>query len=82
VLETYQITKPCLVDLGVMDEARWIISSTGTYNCSDTWEALRDQCSVVDWWQVIIWHPFTIPKHGFILWLAMKDMLSLLETNC
>jgi len=35
--------KLCLVDLGVMDEPRWILLSIVTNNSSDPWEALRDK---------------------------------------
>jgi hypothetical protein len=45
------------------------------FNFYGTWNALRDKQGCVDWWQVI-WFPLIIPKHAFILWLAMKNALT------
>ena len=62
------------VRFGVGDHPIWIVSKTGGFVSSDTWWALRDKKDQIEWWK-LVWFPFAIPKHAFILWLAIKDKL-------
>jgi hypothetical protein len=57
------------------DTARWVISKSGVYSSADTWAAIRTKHNVVDWWH-LVWFPLSIPRHRFILWLAIKNHLS------
>lgn len=57
------------------DTARWVISISGVYSSADTWAAIRTKHNVVDWWH-LVWFPLSIPRHRFILWLAIKNRLS------
>jgi len=46
----------------------------GVYNCSETWEVLREKLPTVSWWKTV-WFSKAIPRHSFILWLAFRDAL-------
>lgn len=68
-------SKLSLIEIGEKDVPKCIISKTGRYSSSDTWEALRLKYMRVDWWD-LIWFFLAIPRHAFILWLAMKNALT------
>jgi hypothetical protein len=50
------------------------ISKNGSYVSSKTWDFLREKKEKVDWWKME-WFPYAIPKHAFIVWLAVQDRL-------
>jgi hypothetical protein len=62
------------VHFGDGDHPIWTVSKKGEFVSSDTWQALREKKDQIEWWK-IIWFPLAIPKHAFILWLAMKNRL-------
>ena len=60
--------------MGVCDKPVWTASKKGSYVSSEAWEALREKRDEVIWWKMV-WFPLAIPKHAFIMWLAMKYRL-------
>jgi hypothetical protein len=52
------------------DQPTWSFSKKGSYNCSETWEYIRDKKLPIVWWR-LIWFPLAIPRQAFILWLAV-----------
>lgn len=44
------------------------------YNMAETWETTWLRFPPVNWWR-IFWFNLAIPRHAFILWLAMQDSL-------
>jgi hypothetical protein len=62
------------VSFGPSDPPVWIVSKNGSYVSSETWNFLRDKKEEVDWWKMV-WFPYAIPKHAFIVWLAVQDRL-------
>ncbi|XP_059442158.1 uncharacterized protein LOC132174537 [Corylus avellana] len=62
------------ISLWPIDKPIWTASRKGVFVSSDTWEALREKKEQITWWK-LVWFPFAIPKHDFILWLAMKGRL-------
>lgn len=56
------------------DRPVWLLSKNGRYSNHQTWIAIRVNSPIVDWWKVI-WFPLAIPKHPFIMWLAIKNRL-------
>jgi hypothetical protein len=63
------------IKIGVCDKPIWSASRKGFYVISDTWDALIIRKTEVDWWQ-LVWFPYAILKHAFVLWLAMRDCFS------
>jgi hypothetical protein len=63
------------VDRSVEDTPRWVIYRRGVYSAAETWDAIRTKKEAVDWWD-LVWFPLTIPRHRFILRLAIKNSLS------
>jgi hypothetical protein len=63
------------VQLGSVDKPVWTIARKGSYESADTWDFFRDKKFEVDWWHVV-WFPFAIPKHSFIIWLAEQNRLT------
>jgi hypothetical protein len=51
----------------------WLRS--GSYASFDTWNTLRRHDPEVNWWP-LVWFPYAIPKHSFVMWLVMKNSLS------
>ncbi|XP_059454969.1 uncharacterized protein LOC132185181 [Corylus avellana] len=60
------------ISFGPHDKPLWIVSRKGTYVSSETWDFLREKKDEAVWWK-LVWFPHAIPKHAFILWLAMQD---------
>lgn len=58
-------SKLSMAALSGNDVPKWVVSKSRNYCSADTWEALRDSHSDVEWWQ-LVWFPLTIPKHAFI----------------
>ena len=67
-----------LFEIQIYDEDNQLIglptTTNGKFNCFETWEAIRMNCTVVDSWKGI-WFSGHIPKHSFISWIAIKDRL-------
>jgi len=63
------------VPIGEIDKPVWSISRSGSYDCSDTWNYLRQKKAIVNWWP-LVWHQHAIPKQAFILWLAVNNRLT------
>jgi hypothetical protein len=55
--------------------------SKGVYFCAETWDQLRVKLHVVEWHKVV-WFSQAIPRHAFILWLALRDALVTKENMC
>ena len=64
------------IKLGFVDIPIWTASRKGVFVSFDTWEVLREKKEPVSWWK-LVWFPYAIPKHAFILWLVMKGRLSM-----
>jgi hypothetical protein len=62
------------IKIGVCNKPIWSTFKKGFYVNSDTWDALKIRKTKVDWWQ-LVWFPYIIPKHAFVLWLAMMGRL-------
>jgi hypothetical protein len=63
------------VQLGSVDKSVWTIARKGSYISADNWDFFRNKKSEVDWWHVV-WFPFAIPKHAFIIWLVVQNRLT------
>ncbi|XP_059441055.1 uncharacterized protein LOC132173556 [Corylus avellana] len=62
------------IRIGPHDKPLWTSSRKGTYVSSETWELLREKKVEIVWWKMVLF-PHAIPKHAFILWLAMQNRL-------
>jgi hypothetical protein len=62
-------------DLPVWKASKWV------YSYAETWDQLRVKLPIVDWHKVV-WFSLAIPKHAFILWLALRDALVTKENMC
>ncbi|XP_059433958.1 uncharacterized protein LOC132167079 [Corylus avellana] len=62
------------IKFGPYDKPVWTVSRGGSYVSSETWDFFREKKVEVSWWK-IVWFPNAIPKHAFILWLALQDRL-------
>ncbi|XP_059451249.1 uncharacterized protein LOC132182059 [Corylus avellana] len=56
------------------DKPVWTASRKGIFVSSETWELLREKKEEIAWWK-LVWFSYAIPKHAFILWLAIQDRL-------
>jgi hypothetical protein len=65
-----------MVHLGDRDIPLSVTSNSNSYSSRGTWEELRDKLPIVEWWS-LVWFSLAIPKHSFILWLAIKIALLL-----
>ena len=59
------------ISFGSHDKPLCTVSRKGTYV---SWDFLREKKNEAVWWK-LVWFPHAIPKHAFILWLAMQDRL-------
>ncbi|GJW25484.1 reverse transcriptase zinc-binding domain-containing protein [Tanacetum coccineum] len=39
------------------------------------WKDIRDEGEIVKWWK-LLWYPQCIPRHAFVLWLAIQGRLA------
>lgn len=60
------------------DCVKWLPSPTGNFPLASAWEVIRGRQSVKDWF-AIVWFTSSIPRHCFILWLAIQDRLATLD---
>ncbi|XP_071688890.1 uncharacterized protein [Rutidosis leptorrhynchoides] len=44
------------------------------FSIKHVWESLRPTAPQVHWFS-IVWHPYCIPRHAFVLWLLMGEKL-------
>lgn len=58
-----------------VDKPMWKVARKGVFVSSDTWNFFRNKRPEVEWWH-LIWFPCAIPKHAFILWLAVQNRLT------
>jgi hypothetical protein len=56
-------------------------SSKGVYSCAETLDQLRVKLPAMEWHKVV-WFSQAIPRHAFILWLALRDALVTKEKMC
>jgi hypothetical protein len=63
------------VDFGPSDTPVWTVSKNGSYVSFETWNFLRDKKEEVDWWR-LVWFPYVVAKHAFIVWFAVQDRLT------
>lgn len=59
----------------IEDRIEWKPGVNGEFSTSTAWEAIRIKKSRVPWFN-IVWFSKKIPKHSFILWLAVQNRLS------
>ena len=57
------------------DSISWIPSPRGVFVTSHTWDFLRGPQPKVSWYH-LVWFTGNIPRHSFIVWLAMLNKLS------
>nr|GEZ38744.1 RNA-directed DNA polymerase, eukaryota, reverse transcriptase zinc-binding domain protein [Tanacetum cinerariifolium] len=59
------------------DKAIWIDNSGSErkFSTNIVWKDVRGDSGKVSWFN-LVWHPNSIPKHTFILWLAAKEKLN------
>lgn len=63
------------VKIGEEDKLKWVISKSGKYVSSETWNTIWEKKSPVAW-RKLIWFPLAIPKQAFITWLVGRDALT------
>jgi hypothetical protein len=63
-----------LVQIGEVDHPIWSIEKRVFIIWAETWETTWLRFPPVNWWR-IFWFNLAIPRHAFILWLAMQDSL-------
>lgn len=58
------------------DKVSWVSrdGKLGIFKSSDTWNDFREVSPAVSWYH-LVWFSNSIPKHSFILWLAIRNKL-------
>ncbi|KAB1212661.1 hypothetical protein CJ030_MR5G009703 [Morella rubra] len=56
------------------DLATWRHNPTGLFSIKTAYEVMRDKRPEVPWHQ-LVWGKGCVPKHSFILWLAIRNRL-------
>ncbi|CAI9779494.1 unnamed protein product [Fraxinus pennsylvanica] len=56
------------------DVLRWVDDVHGVFSVRNAWESIRLRFPSVTWYH-IVWFPKYIPRHAFILWLAIQGGL-------
>ncbi|XP_071704336.1 uncharacterized protein [Rutidosis leptorrhynchoides] len=71
----HNIRQPSL-KINVKDKVLWVCNNMKKvqFSIKQTWEDLREDSPKVDW-NHVVWYSQAIPKHSFILWLAIKGRL-------
>ncbi|KAK9073221.1 hypothetical protein SSX86_007545 [Deinandra increscens subsp. villosa] len=58
-----------------LDQIRWKSANDVTdFSSSRVWESIRNRSDTVSW-NNHVWFPHAIPRHAFIMWLAIKGKL-------
>jgi len=65
-----------LVKIGENDAPILVISKKCSYTIRETWEAIRTKQPRVTWWKLISFS-CAIPKHAFVVWLALQNCVSI-----
>ncbi|XP_050217749.1 uncharacterized protein LOC126668603 [Mercurialis annua] len=52
----------------------WKHSKNGAFSIQNAWKTFRPATGKVSWWR-LIWSPGLVPRHSFIVWLAIKKKL-------
>lgn len=63
---------------GGEDEWVWAVEESGEYTMKSTYESLRRRKEAVRWHKAV-WFTNNIPKHSFILWMALRGGLKTLS---
>ncbi|XP_071741014.1 uncharacterized protein [Rutidosis leptorrhynchoides] len=71
----HNIRQPSL-EINVKDKVLWVCNNMKKvqFSIKQIWEDLREDSPKVDW-NHVVWYSQAIPKHSFILWLAIKGRL-------
>lgn len=56
------------------DKATWTASKSGIYHANATWNKLRKHYDSAPWYSMV-WFKHAIPRHSFIVWLAILNRL-------
>ncbi|XP_074364603.1 uncharacterized protein LOC141705609 [Apium graveolens] len=66
----------CIRLTGISDKVGWLSKTRKirNFSVSQVWNDLRLSRDKVLWWS-LIWFPKSIPKHSFMLWLAIRKRL-------
>ncbi|GJT20143.1 RNA-directed DNA polymerase, eukaryota, reverse transcriptase zinc-binding domain protein [Tanacetum coccineum] len=67
---------PPKLQSGKEDEILWINNQSQRvqFSTSQAWETLKEELPVVHW-RHVVWYSQLIPRHAFILWLAIQGKL-------
>ncbi|XP_050232088.1 uncharacterized protein LOC126680874 [Mercurialis annua] len=56
------------------NDIRWNLEANGKFSIASTWRALSSSRDNVPWFK-LIWFNGNVPRHAFIVWLALKRRL-------
>ncbi|KAF6172203.1 hypothetical protein GIB67_024825 [Kingdonia uniflora] len=56
----------------------WKPAKNGKFSTKSAWENLRSSNEVVPWFRTV-WTEATMPRHSFILWMAIKNRLKIID---
>ena len=59
---------------GQKDEIVWLDSPNQSFSVKVAWEQLRIHHQMVDWHD-IVWFKNVVPRHAFLLWVAIQRKL-------
>ena len=59
----------------VPDSVTWIPSTDGKYQIKSTWTTMFPSTSTVPWHN-LVWFAGAVPRHSFIMWLALHIRLA------
>ncbi|GKB44263.1 RNA-directed DNA polymerase, eukaryota, reverse transcriptase zinc-binding domain protein [Tanacetum coccineum] len=68
------------LDANVKDKMVWVDKNgkEKAFSVKEVWRAIRDDCPKVIWYKHV-WYSQCIPRHAFILWVAVKGRLKTLD---
>jgi hypothetical protein len=61
--------------MGQKDEIVWLDSPNHKFSLKVAWEQLRRQRRIVEWHD-IVWLKNVVPRHSFLLWMAVQQKLT------
>jgi hypothetical protein len=61
--------------MGQKDEIVWLDSPNHRFSVKVAWEQLRFHNQVVEWHD-IVWFKNVVPRHSFLLWVAVQQKLT------
>ena len=62
-------------NIAIRDRVIWLNAPSGKFSIKLAWDGIRSRSPVVNWHH-LVWHSKSIPRHSFILWLAIRGRLS------